>query len=84
MMSGIGNVLNSKVLGTMSLMRNHSTGSTSPQGLLKSKTSVRDSTHSDESIKGIKTGLQRRKTVLLNDGLVNKKDSEVDWRDRLK
>jgi len=28
--------------------------------------------------------MQRRKTLLLNEGSISKKDSQVDWQDRLK
>lgn len=28
--------------------------------------------------------MQRRKTVLLNEGSVSKKDTEYDWKDRIK
>mmetsp|Transcript_3428 Transcript_3428/g.3991 ORF Transcript_3428/g.3991 Transcript_3428/m.3991 type:complete len:96 (+) Transcript_3428:53-340(+) len=78
----------------MALMRNHSTGGaanllgrgqSSPEGLKKSTTSVRrGSVSSDGKVKGMSSGMQRRKTVLLNEGEVNKKDSEYDWRDRMK
>ena len=86
MMSALGSALNSNISNKMSLLRNHSTGGSSPQGLHKSNTMVRrgSSTTNDENVKGVKSGLQRRKTVLLNDSSVNKKDSEVDWRDRIK
>ena len=30
------------------------------------------------------SGVQRSKTVLVQDGAISKKDVEVDWRDRLK
>ena len=45
----------------------------------------RDESNSEtSSFKGVKPGLQRRRTVLLNDADVKKKDTEFDWRDRLK
>ena len=98
MMEKIGKGVSGKLNFNIALFKNRSTVEGGAAALQRTLTTApkakggstngsrRGSINSSDgqSMRKIGSGVQRRKTVLLNEATISKRDTEVDWKDRLK